>query len=166
MKNVIEIESLHKSYRRRGGTTVAVDGLDLAVPEGGVYGFLGPNGSGKTTTIRCILGLARPTKGELRLLGRPVPGGLRDSVQRIGAIVETPALFPTMTARENLRLLASVDRIAPRTVDEAIEAAADYLYNADMPLVYGMSNTTCEAQKECVELADQLCGLLDSHTSL
>jgi formylmethanofuran dehydrogenase subunit B len=52
------------------------------------------------------------------------------------------------------------------SVDEAIEAAADYLYNADMPLVYGMSNTTCEAQKECVALADQLGGLVDSHTSL
>ena len=52
------------------------------------------------------------------------------------------------------------------TVDEAIEAAAEYLYQADMPLVYGMSNTTCEAQKECVALADQLGGLVDSHTSL
>jgi formylmethanofuran dehydrogenase subunit B len=52
------------------------------------------------------------------------------------------------------------------TLDEAIEAAADYLYNADMPLVYGMSNTTCEAQRECASLADRLGGLLDSHTSL
>ncbi len=52
------------------------------------------------------------------------------------------------------------------TVDEAIEAAADLLYDADMPLVYGMSNTTCEAQRECVALADQLGALLDSHTSL
>ncbi len=52
------------------------------------------------------------------------------------------------------------------TVDEAIEVAADYLYGADMPLVYGMSNTTCEAQRECVSLADRLGGLLDSHTSL
>ena len=74
MTNVIEIEGLRKSYRRRGGTTVAVDGLDLTVPEGGVYGFLGPNGSGKTTTIRCLLGLARPTTGVLRLLGEPVSG--------------------------------------------------------------------------------------------
>ena len=52
------------------------------------------------------------------------------------------------------------------TVEEAIQAAADYLYDADMPLVYGMSNTTCEAQKECVALADQLNGIVDSHTSL
>ena len=121
MTNVIEIERLRKSYRRRGETTVAVDGLDLTVPEGGVYGFLGPNGSGKTTTIRCVLGLARPTKGVVRLLGRPVPEGLRDAVRRTGAIVETPALFPTITARENLRLLASVDRIGRRRVDEVLE---------------------------------------------
>jgi ABC-2 type transport system ATP-binding protein len=119
--NVIEIEGLHKSYRKRAGATVAVDGLDLAVPEGGVYGFLGPNGSGKTTTIRCLLGLARPTRGELRLLGRQVPGDLRDAVLRTGAIVETPALFPTMTARENLRLLASVDGIGQRRVDEVLD---------------------------------------------
>ncbi len=52
------------------------------------------------------------------------------------------------------------------TLDEAIEAAAEHLYHADMPLVYGMSNTTCEAQKECVAMADKLGGLLDSHTSL
>jgi ABC-2 type transport system ATP-binding protein len=119
--NVIEIEGLHKSYRRRRGTTVAVDGLDLEVPEGGVYGFLGPNGSGKTTTIRCLLGLAQPTEGTLRLLGQPVPSGLRDAIRRIGAIVETPALFPTMTARENLRLLSSMDGIGHRSVDDVLE---------------------------------------------
>ena len=120
MTNVIEIEGLRKSYRRRGGTTVAVDGLDLTVPEGGVYGFLGPNGSGKTTTIRCLLGLARPTNGVIRLLGRPVPEGLRDAVRRTGAIVETPALFSTMSARENLRLLGAVDRIGLGRVDEVL----------------------------------------------
>lgn len=121
MTNVIEINGLHKSYRRVKGTTIAIDGLDLTVPAGGVYGFLGPNGSGKTTTIRCVLGLARPTAGHVRLLGRPVPGGLRDAIRRTGAIVETPALFPTMTGRENLRLLASIDRIGPRRVDEVLE---------------------------------------------
>jgi ABC-type Fe3+/spermidine/putrescine transport system ATPase subunit len=103
--NVIEIEGLRKEYRRlRGGRSVAVEGLDLAVPAGGVFGFLGPNGSGKTTTIRCLLGLIRPTAGDLTVLGEAVPGGLVRTMRRIGAIVETPALFPTMTARENLRL--------------------------------------------------------------
>jgi ABC-2 type transport system ATP-binding protein len=85
--NVIEIEGLRKEYRRRRGTNVALDGLDLVVPEGGVFGFLGPNGSGKTTTIRCLLGLVRPTAGSMQLLGRPVPGGLPESLRAVGAIV-------------------------------------------------------------------------------
>ena len=119
--NVIEIEGLRKEYRRRKGHTVAIDGLDLAVPEGGVFGFLGPNGSGKTTTIRCILGLARATKGSVRLLGRPVPEGLAESVRQIGAIVESPALLPTMSGRDNLALLGAIDRIGPRRVDTVLE---------------------------------------------
>ena len=119
--NVIEIEGLRKVYRRlRGQPSVALDGLDLAVPAGGVFGFLGPNGSGKTTTIRCLLGLVRPTTGCMALLGRPVPGGLAATMGRVGAIVEAPALFPTMTGRENLRLLAAMDRIGPRRVDEVL----------------------------------------------
>lgn len=118
--NVIEIEGLRKEYRRRKGATVAIEGLDLAVPTGGVFGFLGPNGSGKTTTIRCVLGLARATKGSVRLLGRPVPEGLAESVRSVGAIVETPALFPTMSGRDNLALLGAIDRIGPRRVDVAL----------------------------------------------
>ncbi len=118
--NVIEIEGLAKVYRRRKGRTVAVDGLDLAVPEGGVFGFLGPNGSGKTTTIRCVLGLARPTKGSVRLLGRPVPEGLAQSIRQVGAIVESPALFPTMSGRDNLKLLGAIDRIGAKRVDDVL----------------------------------------------
>ena len=118
MTNVIEIEGLRKSYRRRRGTTVAIDRLDLVVPAGGVFGFLGPNGSGKTTTIRCLLGLVRPTGGSVRLLGLDVPSGLPEAIRRTGAIVETPALFPTMTARENLRQLGSIDGIGARRVGE------------------------------------------------
>ena len=72
MTPVIEIAGLRKEYRPlRRRTQVAVDGLDLEVPAGGVFGFLGPNGSGKTTTIRCLLGLSRPTAGTCRLLGVP-----------------------------------------------------------------------------------------------
>ncbi|MGQ0824299.1 MAG: ATP-binding cassette domain-containing protein [Actinomycetota bacterium] len=122
MAEVIEVHGLRKDYRRfRGGRTVAVDGLDLAVPEGGVFGFLGPNGSGKTTTIRCLLGLVRPTAGTARVLGRPTPDALGEVLPRVGAIVETPALFPTMTGRENLRLLGALDRIGPRRVDETLD---------------------------------------------
>ena len=69
MTAAIEIEGLRKVYRRRGRDVNAVDGLDLSVPEGGVFGFLGPNGSGKTTTIRSLLGLVRATSGHMSILG-------------------------------------------------------------------------------------------------
>jgi ABC-2 type transport system ATP-binding protein len=118
---VIEVTGLRKEYRRFKRRTVAVDDLDLSVPEGGVYGFLGPNGSGKTTTIRCLLGLVSPTRGLAQVLGAEVPSGLHTAMNRIGAIVETPALFATMSGRENLRLLAAIDRIDRRRVDDALE---------------------------------------------
>ena len=122
MAAVIEIEGLRKEYRRRrGGRFVAVDGLDLTVPEGSVYGFLGPNGSGKTTTIRSLLGLVRPTAGRLRLFGADVPAALPEVIGRVGAIVESPALFPTMSGRENLRLLAGMGRVERRRVDEVLD---------------------------------------------
>lgn len=122
MSAVIELDGLRKEYRRlRGGRTVAVADLDLAVPDGGVFGFLGPNGSGKTTTIRCLLGLVRPTKGRVTVLGAEVPQRLGSVMARIGSIVETPQLFPTMTGRENLRLLGALDRIGSRAVDAVLD---------------------------------------------
>jgi ABC-2 type transport system ATP-binding protein len=120
--DVIEITGLRKAYRQvRRGTRTAVDGLDLAVPEGGVFGFLGPNGAGKTTTIRCLLGLVAPTAGTCRLLGADVNGGLHRVIGRVGSMVETPALFPTMTGRRNLELLGRLHRIGPRRVTEVLE---------------------------------------------
>lgn len=126
MAPVIEIEGLRKQYPRhfrgrRRGPIVAIDGLDLSVPEGGVFGFLGPNGSGKTTTIRCVLGLVRPTSGRMRLFGADVPRGLPAAIRSVGSIVESPAFFPTMTARENLRLLAGIDGIPNTRVDAVLE---------------------------------------------
>jgi len=122
VSGVIRIEGLRKTYRRlRGGTTVAVDGLDLDVPEGGVYGFLGPNGAGKTTTIRCLLGLVAPSAGRIRLLGADVPRALPDVIGRVGSIVETPAMFPRFTGRRNLEILARIDGIGRRAVDDVLE---------------------------------------------
>ena len=100
---------------------MALDGLDLSVPEGGVFGFLGPNGSGKTTTIRCLLGLARPTGGEVRLLGRKVPRHLPEAIGRVGALVETPGVMPGMTAEDTLVVLATSAGIGRRRVDEVLE---------------------------------------------
>jgi ABC-2 type transport system ATP-binding protein len=119
--SAIEIEGLRKEYRSvRRGTTVAVDGLDLDVPEGGVFGFLGPNGAGKTTTIRCLLGLVAPGAGQLRMLGADVPRALPSVIRRVGAIVETPALFPRFSGRRNLTILGRIDGIGPSAVDAAL----------------------------------------------
>jgi ABC-2 type transport system ATP-binding protein len=71
-----------------------VDGLDLSVPASGVFGFLRPNGSGTTTTIRCVLGLARPSAGRCRVFGAEAPRALPKVIGRIGATVETPGINP------------------------------------------------------------------------
>ncbi|HEU4492081.1 MAG TPA: ATP-binding cassette domain-containing protein [Jiangellales bacterium] len=87
---------------KRFGEQVAVDGIDLAVPYGAVYGFLGPNGSGKTTTIRLLLGLARATAGEIAVLGEPMPDRGREVLPRVGALVEGPAFYPYLGGAANL----------------------------------------------------------------
>jgi ABC-2 type transport system ATP-binding protein len=120
--NVIEAEGLTKEYRRlRGGSTLALAGLDLAVPSGGVFGFLGPNGAGKTTTIRCVLGLVKPSRGRCRLLGADPRSDLAGVIGRVGSIVETPVFFPGMSGRKNLRLLARLQGIGSRAVDASLE---------------------------------------------
>ena len=122
MAAVIEVEGLRKEFRRlRGPQTVAVNGLDLSVPEGGVFGFLGPNGSGKTTTIRCLLGLVEPTAGTCRLFGQQTPKELPRVVGQVGSVVETPTFFPRMSGRRNLALLAGLAGIPLTTVDQSLE---------------------------------------------
>jgi ABC-type multidrug transport system ATPase subunit len=119
---VIDTHDLRKEFRRlRGGRTIALAGLDLSVPHGGVFGFLGPNGAGKTTTIRCLLGLVRPTAGRCRILGADSESSLARVIGRIGSIVETPALFPTLSGRRNLQLLGGIQGIGPDQVDRVLD---------------------------------------------
>ncbi len=89
---------------RRFGQLTAVDRLDLQVPKNCVYGFLGPNGAGKTTTIRLLLGLIRPDAGEVHLFGEPLNRNRLGTLRRVGALVESPSLYPNLTGRENLEL--------------------------------------------------------------
>ncbi len=119
------IESSGLTKRFRSGQ-VAVDGVDLAVPHGAVYGFLGPNGSGKTTTIRMLLGLVRPTSGSARLLGQAMPSETLEVLPRVGALVEGPAFHPYLSGRANLVRLDACDATAdPATsrarIGEALE---------------------------------------------
>jgi ABC-2 type transport system ATP-binding protein len=111
---------------KRFGHQTAVNAVDLAVPRGSVYGFLGPNGSGKTTTIRLLLGLIRPTAGRHALLGAPMPAGAAAVLPRVGALVEGPAFHPYLSGRDNLRRLDSADRtVDPATAAARIDSALD-----------------------------------------
>ncbi len=118
---VIETSGLRKVYRSGGRRTVAVDGLDLSVPSGGVHGFLGPNGSGKTSTIKMLLGLVRPTAGEMRLFGLQVPARLPEVIDRVGAVVEEPRFVPAFSGRKNLSLLARSIGLPRSSVDSVLQ---------------------------------------------
>lgn len=111
---------------KRFGRQVAVDAVDLAVPRGAVYGFLGPNGSGKTTTIRMLLGLIRPTAGQHCLLEQPMPQAAGQVLPLVGALVEGPAFHPYLSGGDNLRRLDAADRTAdPSSAHARIGAALD-----------------------------------------
>jgi ABC-2 type transport system ATP-binding protein len=114
----IETRGLSKHFGRQA----AVDNVDLAVPHGTVFGFLGPNGSGKTTTIRMLLGLAAASAGSVRLLGQEMPGKLHDVLPRVGALVEGPAFYPFLSGAANLHRL---DAAGPHTVPATRTARVD-----------------------------------------
>ncbi|MGW7573531.1 ATP-binding cassette domain-containing protein [Streptomyces sp. NPDC054765] len=119
----IETRGLTKAYR---GGRLAVDGLDLAVPRGSVFGFLGPNGSGKTTTIRMLMGLIDATAGSARVLGQPMPGAVRRVLPKVGALIEGPALYGFLSGRDNLRRFDAADPAAdPRTRAERVGRALE-----------------------------------------
>jgi len=119
---VLEIEGLRKTYRsRRRGIRRALDGFDMVVEAGQVHGFLGPNGSGKTTTLRTLLGLIRSNGGRMAIFGQEVPANLAAVAGRIGAIVESPQFFPHFSARDTLSLLAAAGSVPPRRVPEVLE---------------------------------------------
>lgn len=113
----IETTGLTRSF----GACVAVDGIDLRVPRGTVYGFLGPNGAGKTTTIRLLLGLLRPDSGSILFDGEILTRDRRDMMRRIGALVETPTLYPNLTGRENLELTRRILDIPESRVKTSLD---------------------------------------------
>ncbi|WP_426567079.1 ABC transporter ATP-binding protein [Angustibacter sp. McL0619] len=126
-----------RNLTKRFGRITAVDSVSLTVHQGERYGFLGPNGSGKTTTVRILLGLVFATSGEVELLGHSVPRQAREVLGEVGALVEGPAAYPYLSGRANLRLLDSAGPTGPgdapaapgtgsrrtrrRRVDEALE---------------------------------------------
>ncbi|HZA60085.1 MAG TPA: ABC transporter ATP-binding protein [Actinomycetota bacterium] len=108
MAPVVEIEGLVKRY----GRVEAVRGVSVEVEEGESFGYLGPNGSGKTTTIRCLLGLVQPTEGRMRVLGRDIPDALPGVLSDVGYLPGEFGMWPNLTGREVLDYLA---RLQPRS---------------------------------------------------
>ncbi|MEJ2013417.1 MAG: ABC transporter ATP-binding protein [Anaerolineales bacterium] len=124
----IETVNLGRSF----GEFVAVDGISLEVPKGSIYGFLGPNGAGKSTTIRMLLGLIRPTTGQVRIFGDTVRQNQFSHFRSVGALVEAPSLYPHLSGRENLQITAILTDSAAGKIDRALSivgltSAADQL---------------------------------------
>ncbi|MBO9318554.1 MAG: ABC transporter ATP-binding protein [Chloroflexus sp.] len=115
--NAIETIDLTKRYGKR----LAVDRLNLTVGKGEVFGFLGPNGAGKTTTIAMLLGLVRPTKGRVMVLGHDVQREPALALRRVGAMIEAPAFYPYLSGADNLRVLARAGGIPAARVKEVLE---------------------------------------------
>ena len=116
--NIIETHDLCKQY----GNALRVAHLDLDVPEGSVYGFLGPNGAGKSTTLKMILGLVRPTAGDIRVLGKKMDGKNRLAVLRqVGSLIESPSYYGHLTGEENLRIVQTLRGVPEKNIREVLQ---------------------------------------------
>jgi ABC-2 type transport system ATP-binding protein len=111
-----------RSLIKRYGDVLAVDGVELDVRRGEIYGFLGRNGAGKTTTIRMLLGLIRPDSGEVEVLGTRIGASSREVFSHVGYLVESATAYPNLTVRENLDIQRRLTRAPHAAVEEAIEA--------------------------------------------
>ena len=116
--NIIETDDLCKRY----GAALRVSHLNLRVPEGSVYGFLGPNGAGKSTTLKMLLGLVRPTAGNIRVLGKSMDGAKRLEVLRqVGSLIESPSYYGHLTGKENLRIVQTLRDVPEKDIREVLE---------------------------------------------
>ena len=101
---IIETKNLTKQY----GSQKSVADLNIHVKRGRIYGLLGRNGAGKTTTMKMLLGLTKPTSGEVKIWGKPLQGNEKKLLPRIGSLIESPGFYPNLTGTENLRIFATL----------------------------------------------------------
>ena len=117
MNAVVETRGLCKQY----GSALRGNHLDLTVPEGAVYGFLGPNGAGKSTTLKLLLGLARPTAGEIAVFGRPMgPRTRMETLSQVGSLIESPSYYGHLTGAENLHIVQTLRGAPERDIGEVL----------------------------------------------
>ena len=117
MEYILHTKNLSKML----GNDYVVDGVELKIPKGEIYGFLGPNGAGKTTTIRLILGLMRPTDGEVFLFNKNLKDNKIDILHKVGSIVENPSYYPHLTAFENLEAIRKILNVNPSRIEEVLK---------------------------------------------
>lgn len=114
---ILLTNDLTKKYKNH----TSVDGLNLRIERGQIYGFLGPNGAGKTTTIRMLLGLIKPTKGNIEIFGQNLNKNRLQILQRIGSLVESPTYYGNLTGRENLEAVRRLRNLPEKRVNEVLE---------------------------------------------
>jgi ABC-type multidrug transport system ATPase subunit len=118
MQPIIKVTNLSKKFK----DIVAVDHLSFAVEQGDVYGFLGQNGAGKSTTIRMLLTLVEPSEGEIEIFGLPLKANRKEILRNIGAVIEKPDVYKYLTAYENLKLFAAISGVPPQSKSKLMES--------------------------------------------
>jgi ABC-2 type transport system ATP-binding protein len=121
LKNQLAIEIHELVKRYKGSKEPALDGISFGVPEGEIFGLLGPNGAGKTTTISILCGIFKPTHGDINILGRNIKQHLHEVKHLIGVVPQEIALYPTLTARENLRFIGNMYGLKGKELKERVE---------------------------------------------
>ena len=114
---IIETKNLTKQY----GSQKSVDGLTIHVKPGRIYGLLGRNGAGKTTTMKMLLGLIKPTSGEVKIWGKPLQGNEKELLPRTGSLIESPGFYPNLTGTENLGIFAALRGVSNQAVKDALD---------------------------------------------
>lgn len=117
MEYIVETKHLTKSF----GKEKAVSNLEMKIPKGEIYGFLGANGAGKTTTIRMLLGLMRPTSGSVQLFGKDMKNNRIEILKNVGSLVENPSYYPHLTAKENLEASRKILNVPKKRIDEVLQ---------------------------------------------
>lgn len=116
-KYIVQTHSLSKKH----GDTFNVNNIDLKVNEGEIYGFLGPNGAGKTTTIKMLLGLVKPTNGDIKIFGQDLKTNRLNILKQIGSLVESPSYYGHLTGYENLEIIRRMLNVPRKNIDEVLE---------------------------------------------